>query len=104
MANGAPKESGRTDRFVVRAGYTVGAREFSIQIIIHDTLPETYTITYQKNAEIEEEYLAGGITHYIMGNTETISSMWINGCVEGHIQGELTLEELRKMIDSIYEE
>ena len=48
--------------------------------------------------------MAGGITHYIMGNTETLSAMWINGNVEGCLQGELTLEELRQMIDSIYEE
>ena len=102
--NDLPTENSRTDRFIVRAAYTVGTREFSIQIIIHDTPPEIYTITYQKNAEIEEEYLVGGITHYIMGNTETLSAMWINGNVEGCLQGELTLEELRQMIDSIYEE
>ena len=102
--NGLPKETGRTDRFVVRAGYTVGTREFSIRITVHDTPPEVYTITYQKNAEIEEEYWVGGITHYIMGNNKTLSAMWVNGCVEGHIQGELTVEELQKMIDSIYEE
>lgn len=104
VANGVPAENGRTDRFVARAAYTVGTREFSIRIIIHDTPPEIYTITYQKNSVIEEEHLANGITHYIMGNTETLSAMWLNGCVEGHIQGELTLEELRQMIDSIYEE
>ena len=103
-ASGMPKETIRTDRFVVLGTYTVGEREFTVQIIIHDTPPEVYTITYQKNSEIEEEYLAGGIPHYIMGNTETLSSMWINGCVEGYIQGELTLTEMRQMIDSIYEE
>ena len=103
-ANGVPKETIRTDRFVVRAAYTVGTREFSVQIIIHDTPPKVYTITYQKNSEIEEEYLAGGIPHYIMGNNKTLSVMWVNGCVEGHIQGELTVEELQQMIDSIYEE
>ena len=103
-ANGVPTENGRTDRFIVRAGYTVGAREFSIQIIIHDTPPEIYDVTYQKDATIEEEYIVGGISHYIVGNNATISTMWVNGCVEGHIQGELTMEEVRQMIDSIYEE
>jgi len=103
-ANGVPRETIRTDRFIVRAAYTVGTREFTVLITIHDTPPETYDVTYQKNTTIEEEYLAGGITHYIMGNTETLSAMWLNGCVEGHIQGELTVEELRQMIDSIYEE
>ena len=103
-ANGVPRETIRTDRFIVRAAYTVGTREFSVQIIIHDTPPETYIGTYQKDTTIEEEYSAGGICHYIVGNNETISAMWVNGCVEGYIQGELTLEELRLMIDSIYEE
>lgn len=102
--SGMPKETIRTNRFVVHASYLVGTREFTVRITIHDTPPETYTITYQKNAVIEEEYLAGGITHYIMGNNKTLSVMWVNGCVEGHIQGELTVEELQQMIDSIYEE
>ena len=103
-ANGAPKESGRTDRFSVFASYTVENREFTVLITIHDMPPETYIGTYQKDATIEEEYSAGGICHYIVGNNETISAMWVNGRTEGHIQGELTLEELQQMIDSIYEE
>lgn len=104
VENGAPKKNERTDRFIVRAEYIIGTREFSIRITIHDTPPETYVGTYQKDATIEEEYSAGGICHYIVGNNETISAMWVNGCVEGYIQGELTVEELQKMIDSIYEE
>ena len=103
-ANGVPTENGRTDRFIVRAGYTIGTRKFSIRITIHDTPPETYTGTYQKDATIEEDYSAGGICHYIVGNNETLSAVWVNGCVEGYIQGELTLDEMQKMIDSIYEE
>ena len=103
-ANGVPRETIRTDRFIVRAAYTVGTREFTILITIHDTPPELYTGTYQKDATVEEDYSAGGICHYIVGNNETISAMWVNGYVEGHIQGELTLEELQQMIDSIYEE
>ena len=102
--NGSPKDNIRTDRVAVYASYLAGTREFTVRIIIHDTPPEAYTITYQKNSEIEEEYLGGGITHYIMGNTETLSAMWINGCVEGYIQGELTVEEMQQMIDSIYDE
>ena len=102
--NGLPKETGRTDRYIVQSSYTVGAREFTVRIIIHDTPPELYTGTYQKDATIEEDYSVGGICHYIVGNNEALSAMWVNGCVEGYIQGELTVEELRQMIDSIYEE
>lgn len=102
--NGFPTEAGRTDRFVILGTYTIGEREFTIQIIVHDTPPELYTGTYQKDATIEEDYSVGGICHYIVGNNETLSAMWVNGCVEGYIQGELTVEELQQMIDSIYEE
>ena len=103
-ANGVPKETIRTDRFSVFASYTVEEREFTVLITIHDTPPEIYDVTYQKDATIEEEYIVGGLSHYIVGNNATISTMWVNECVEGHIQGELTLEELRQMINSIYEE
>lgn len=103
-ANGWPSENSRTDRFIVRAAYAVGTREFSVQITVHDAPPESYDVLYQKNAALEEAYSSGGIIHYIMSNTETISAMWTNNCVEGYIQGELTVEELRQMIDSIYEE
>ena len=102
--NGALKETERSDRYVVLSTYTIDNREFTIRIIIHEAPPEMYSGTYQKNATIEEEYLANGSTHYILGNTEPLSVMWLNGCVEGHIQGELTLEELRQMLGSIYEE
>ena len=102
--NGLPKETERTDRFAVYAAYTVGAREFSVRIIIHDTPPEAYDVTYQKDTTLEEDFFAGGVHHYIVGNNKTLSAMWVNGCVEGHIQGELTLEEMRQMINSIYEE
>lgn len=101
--NGWPSKNERKDRFIVRAAYTVEAREFSIQIIVHNAPPESYDVVYQKNTTFEEAYSAGGIVHYIMGNTETMSVMWANSCVEGHIQGELTIEELHQMIDSIYE-
>ena len=101
--NGWPSENERTDRFIARAAYTVGTREFSIRITVYNTPPESYDVVYQKNTTFEEAYSAGGIVHYIMGNTETMSVMWANSCVEGHIQGELTIEELHQMIDSIYE-
>ena len=79
-------------------------RKFSILITVHNTPPDAYIGTYQKDATIKEEYLAGGICHYIVANNEHVSTMWVNGCVEGYIQGDLTVEELRQMIDSIYEE
>ena len=102
--NGLPKETIRTDRVIILGTYIVEERVFTVQIIIHNTPPVAYVGTYQKDTTIEEEHITGGILHYIVGNNKTLSAMWINGCVEGHIQGEVTLEEMRQMINSIYEE
>lgn len=94
----------RNDRCTIGMGYLVDDRMFSIRITVFESIPEDYISTYQKNATIQEEYTVENITHYIVCNNSTVSVMWTNGCVEGHIQGDLTIEELRQMIDSIYEE
>lgn len=94
----------RNDRCSVGHGYIAGERRFSVRIIIYTTTFDSQLNTYQKDATICEEYIVDGITHYIVGNNENISAMWINGTVEGHIQGNLTVEEIKLMIDSIYEE
>jgi len=94
----------RDDRCAIGMGYTTGDKSFTIQIIIYKYLPDNYDGVYQKDATIQEEYVVGGIKHYIAGNLENLSCAWTNGNVEGYIQGELTLDEMRQMIDSIYEE
>ena len=104
VENGELNVIERKDRSVIQTVFLAGEREFTVRIIIHDDIPEDYTDVYQKGTEVEQEYQVGGITHYIMGNYDNLSAMWTNGNVEGHIQGNLTLDEMQRMIDSIYEE
>ena len=94
----------RSDRCSIGMGYKVGDRSFTIHIVIHKDIPAGYSGEYQKDVTIQEEYVAGGITHYIVGNLGNVSVAWTNGNVEGHIQGNLTMDEVRQMINSIYEE
>lgn len=94
----------RPDNCRIRANFIIGDREFTIQYTIHDIAPDDISGTYQRDEEIQVIHEAGGVKHYITGNYQNLSVMWINGTVEGHIQGELTLEELKAMLDSIYEE
>ena len=101
---GALSIAEHNDRRVIGAGYIIDVRMFSVQIIINTTMPDLPPNTYQKDAKICEEYIINDITHYIVGNNAHLSVMWVNGTVEGHIQGNLTVEEMRWMIDSIYEE
>lgn len=92
------------DRCAIGMGYIANDRQFIIRVFVYDFNPEVYTGKYQKDSTIYEEYISGGITHYIAGNLGNLNAIWTNGCVEGYIQGNLTLDELRQMIDSIYEE
>ncbi len=76
--------------------------EFSLSITVYETIPEQMG-GYEKNDEIPKQYFANGIPHYIMGNMDWHSAAWVNENVECFIQGNLTVEELTQMIDSIYE-
>lgn len=48
-----------------------------------------------------EEYESSGIKYYFFSNYEMIRAAWINGSYECYISGELTIDELKEMIDSI---
>lgn len=60
--------------------------------------PEEYEI----NDGQVEKYESSGITYYIVTNNETCGITWSNGNVEVLIQGDLTVPDLEKMVDSIY--
>ena len=101
---GQPRTSVRNDRTRIVGKYLVNGKEFTIRIIVYNSTPEEYSGTYQKNAGNVEEYESGGIVHYITENVDNVSVMWTNESIEGYIQGNLSIEELKFMIDSIYEE
>lgn len=94
----------RTDRVRVVGAFSTKAGEFTIRVTIYNTLPDEYSSAYQKDDTAEEVYVSGEISHYIVGNNDNISAMWTNNCAEVYIQGALTVDEMQKMIDSIYEE
>lgn len=99
-----PRSSIREDRTRVVGNYLIEDREFTVRINIYNSIPENYQGSYQKDDTDVQKHEAGGVVHYITENIDNVSAMWTNGCIEGHIQGELSLSELEKMIDSIYEE
>lgn len=57
---------------------------------------------FQKEAEQPEVYVQNGIKHYIMENTGTYLAVWTDDGLECSITGVPTLDEMYKMIDSIY--
>lgn len=94
--------SEKTDRVTIRCGYKTESGEFTIRIVVYDAEPEDYPTIYQKDDSSIQLYKVNGITHYLMENNGSNCATWVNGPLEGYIQGEITMSDLKKMIDSIY--
>lgn len=55
----------------------------------------------EKNEDFLELYVVDGVEYYIFSNTETLQAAWSIGEFECIIGGNITLEEMKRMIDSI---
>lgn len=97
------RAEGRSDRVIIRCGYEAGDVAFSIRIVVYASAEEDSAATYQKSAAEPLLYEAGGVTHYLLENNDRRAAVWRNGNLECSIQGDLTINELERMIDSIYE-
>lgn len=58
---------------------------------------------YQKEADPPVEYLAGNTIHYILINTSNIQAIWSTENYAVQIAGDISYEEMQKIIDSVYE-
>jgi len=103
-----PKEFGLTDiaverspvRKVYRAIYTNA--EKNLVITVREYL-EGKPLYVEQDEGLIEEYTVSGIVYYIMTDIDLIKAKWINGSYECSISGQITIEDLKKMIDSIEE-
>lgn len=58
---------------------------------------------WQKDEDDPSTYVVGGVTHYLMTNMGREKAVWLTGNYECGISGDITHEELLRMLDSIYE-
>lgn len=58
---------------------------------------------FQKDEGDPIPYQTGGVTHLLSTNAGRPIALWANGPVEGSIIGDITMDELKQIIDSIYE-
>lgn len=56
-----------------------------------------------KDPDSEELYRSGGVEHYIMTNTTHVVGAWVNNHCLCTISGTITRQEMKRIIDSIYE-
>ena len=66
-------------------------------------LIETDPQGQEANKDIIETYIADGNEYYIISNNERIGAMWTKDSYECFISGDLTVDEIKQMINSIPE-
>ena len=102
IPNGYVLQNIRVDETPVQKNYLAlyidGEKEIKISVRSYaDGDPEKAEI----NGEILEVYEAFGTEHYIFYNNERLRAAWIKGSYECYISGDMTIEEIKMMIDSI---
>ena len=75
-------------------------RELSITISPVSGLEDTI---YQKTDTPPYEYQVGNTVHYIFENTDEIISVWHTEEYSVLISGNISIDEMKKVIDSVYE-
>lgn len=78
--------------------YHKGTHSLRISIFEYLNISPEYV---EQGDGLIETYEASGITYYIFSNYDKTRAVWINGAYECYISGNLSVEELKMMIDSI---
>lgn len=55
----------------------------------------------EQSEGLVEEYTISGITYYLFSDIDVVKAVWIYGSYECNISGNVTIEDLKTMIDSI---
>lgn len=96
-----------TDSLVIfHASYSQKNKVLAIQVNIYLEDEERSLDSFGKFQKDEGDptpYESGGITHLLATNAGRPVALWANGSAECVISGDITMEELKQMIDSIYE-
>ena len=74
--------------------------EQALRITVQDYLNGDPNYVEQSEGLIEE-YVVSGITYYLFKNNQRTQAVWIVNSCECRIAGELTIDELKAMINSI---
>ncbi|WP_300447206.1 DUF4367 domain-containing protein [uncultured Oscillibacter sp.] len=78
-----------------------GERFFSIRIHRYHSSEDVESFIFEKDKTPVEQYTSGTKTVYILSNNDTITTTWSDGLIFETICGNLTVEEFKKIIDSI---
>lgn len=88
------------DPLIMYERFQGNARALSITI---STTTDLGTAIYQKEDNSPEEYISDNTTHYLFINSNEITAVWYTGTYTTTIVGDVTMNEMKKIIDSVYE-
>ena len=94
------EEGGLTGEYDILLTFSLQDKIYSVNIAIGDKIS---TKQYEKSDTPIEEHYVKGRPFYIMKNIERETITWKNGNIQGRIQGFLTVDQLKRMANSIYE-
>lgn len=89
------------ERIDYNAVYENAETWFSIYIIQRDEVPKARF--YEKDESLVKTYRVVDIDHYLFENNGRITIAWYNERFECSMQGEISLEDAERLVDSIYE-
>lgn len=89
---------------MVRFSFSDGKDKFfSIDITRNQTIEDLIASTFEKDNAPVEQYTSGTKTFYIFSNEDTITATWSSDILVETIAGNLQIDELKTIIDSIGE-
>lgn len=91
-----------TDPFILHDAYTNNDDFLSITIASAST--QTAYLNYQKDSSPYTEYITHNVCHYLFTDLGYSNAIWNTEKYTVQIVGTVTVEEMKRIIDSIYEE
>lgn len=76
-------------------------RFFAIRIAQYRSSEDLEALVFEKDKTPVEQYTSDAKTVYILSNNDTITATWSDGLIVETIMGNLTVEEVKAIIDSI---
>ena len=83
---------------IYRAQYANGDQELIVTVreYLYDK-----PLYVEQSEDLVEEYKVDGITYYLFSNLDNAKAVWITDAFECYISGNVTIQEIKQMIDSI---
>ena len=93
--------SGKTElRIHYKNGQTRELITFTYNV--YNSIASGTMTAFEKDANALEEYFVGDVTHYIFENLGKYIAVWSQNNIECAISGDVSLTELKEMLNSIY--